>query len=76
MNLPLHALQLSEGMRRVTTASIATSGIGALVIRLIEVVGRGQTADIAWPVWSPLLFVASLTAGFLAVLSLRIERSR
>jgi serine/threonine-protein kinase len=72
----LRAVQLSDSMRRVTTASIATSGIGALAIRLIEVIGRGQNADVAWPVWSPLLFVASVAAGFLAVLSLRIERSR
>jgi serine/threonine-protein kinase len=72
----LLAVQLSDSMRRVATASIATSGIGALAIRLIEVVGREQAANVAWPVWSPLLFGASLIAGFFAVLSLRMERPR
>jgi len=75
-NNSVRAMQLSEAMRRVTTAAIATSGIGALAVRLIEVVGRGQAADISWPVWSPLLFVASVIAGCLAVLSFRIERNR
>jgi serine/threonine-protein kinase len=75
-NNSVHAVQVSDVMRRVTTAAIATSGIGALAVRLIEVVGRGQAADIAWPVWSPLLFGASVTAGCLAVLSFRIERYR
>jgi hypothetical protein len=63
-------------MRRVTAATIATSGIAALAVRLIEVIGRGQAADIAWPIWSPLFFGASLLAGGLAVLSLRMERNR
>jgi serine/threonine protein kinase len=75
-NNSVRALQLSDGMRRVTTATIATSGIAALAVRLIEVIGRGQAADIAWPIWSPLLFGASLMAGGLAALSLRIERAR
>jgi serine/threonine protein kinase len=75
-NNSVRALQLSDGMRRVTAAAIATSGIAALAVRLIEVIGRGQAADIAWPIWSPLLFAASLAAGGLAVLSLRFERVR
>jgi serine/threonine-protein kinase len=75
-NNSVRALQLSDGMRRVTAATIATSGIAALAVRLIEVIGRGQAADIAWPIWSPLLFGTSVLAGGLAVLSLRMERNR
>jgi serine/threonine-protein kinase len=74
-NNSVRAVELSDAMRRVTTAAIATSGIGALAVRLIEAVGRGQAADIAWPVWSPLLFLASVIAGSLVVLSLRFERA-
>jgi len=72
----VRAVQLADGMRRVTMASIAASGVGALAIRLIDVIVRDQAHDIAWAAWSPILFVASLLGGFLAFLSLRIDRRK
>jgi len=72
----VRAVQLADGMRRVTMASIAASGVGALAIRLIDVIVRDEARDIAWAAWSPILFVASLVGGFLAFLSLRIDRRK
>jgi serine/threonine-protein kinase len=72
----VRAVHLADGMRRVTMASIAASGVGALAIRLIDVIVRDQAHDIAWAAWSPILFVASLLGGFLAFLSLRLDRRR
>jgi serine/threonine protein kinase len=72
----VRAVQLADGMRRVATVSIAVSGIGALAIRLGEVIVRGQAAEVAWPVWSPLLFVASILGGLLAFASMKFERRK
>jgi hypothetical protein len=58
------------------TLSIAISGVGALAIRLIEVVVREQAAEVAAALWSPLLFAASVVGGFLAFMSLRLERRK
>ena len=69
----VRAVQLADGMRRVATVSIAASGIGALAIRLGEVIVRGQAAEVAWPVWSPLLFLASVIGGLPRV---RIDQVR
>jgi serine/threonine-protein kinase len=72
----VRALELADGMRRVMTLSIAISGVGALTIRLIEVVVREQAAEVAAALWSPLLFAASVVGGFLAFMSLRLERRK
>jgi serine/threonine-protein kinase len=72
----VRAVQLADGMRRVATVSIAVSGIGALTIRLIEVIARGQAAEVAGPVWSPVLFVASAVGGLLAYASIKFERRK
>jgi serine/threonine-protein kinase len=72
----VRALQLADGMRRVMTVSIAASGVGALTIRLIEVIVRAQALDVASALWSPLLFVMSVVGGFLAFVSLRLERRK
>jgi serine/threonine protein kinase len=72
----VRALQLADGMRRVMTMSIAASGVGALTVRLIEVIVREQAIDVAAPAWSPVLFVVSVLGGFLAFLSLRLERRK
>jgi serine/threonine-protein kinase len=72
----VRALQLADGMRRVMTVSIAASGVGALGIRLIEVIVREQALDVAAAAWSPVLFVVSVVGGFLAFLSLRLERRK
>jgi serine/threonine-protein kinase len=72
----VRAVQLADGMRRVATVSIATSGVGALTIRLGEVIVRGQAAEVAWPVWSPILFVASILGGLLAFASIKFERRK
>jgi hypothetical protein len=63
-------------MRRVMTVSIAASGVGALTVRLIDVIVREQAIDVAAPAWSPVLFVVSVLGGFLAFLSLRLERRK
>ena len=42
----VRALQLADGMRRVMTMSIAASGVGALTVRLIEVIVREQAIDV------------------------------
>jgi serine/threonine-protein kinase len=72
----VRAVQLADGMRRVATVSIAVSGIGALMIRLGEVIVRGQAAEVAWPVWSPILFMASVVGGLLAYGSIQFERRK
>jgi serine/threonine-protein kinase len=72
----VRALQLADGMRRVMTLSIAASGVGALGIRLVEVIGRGQGLEVAAPAWSPVLFVLSVLGGLLAFFSLRLERRK
>jgi serine/threonine protein kinase len=72
----VRALQLAEGMRRVTMVSICASGIGALTVRLIEVVFRGQPQEVAWAAWSLVLFGTSLFGGLVALLSLRFERRK
>jgi serine/threonine-protein kinase len=75
-NNSVRALQLAEGMRRVTMVSICASGIGALTVRLIEVVFRGQPQEVSWAAWSLVLFVASIFGGLVALLSLRFERRK
>ena len=75
-NNSVRALQFSEGMRRVVMVSICASGIGALTVRLIEVVFRGQPQEVAWGAWSLVLFVTSLFGGLVALLSLRFERRK
>jgi serine/threonine protein kinase len=75
-NNSVRALELAEGMRRVVMVSICASGIGALTIRLIEVVFRGQPQEVAWGAWSLVLFIASLFGGLVALLSLRFERRK
>jgi len=75
-NNSVRALQLADGMRRVTMVSICASGIGALTIRLIEVVYRGQPQEVAWAAWSLVLFASSIFGGLLALLSLRFERRK
>jgi serine/threonine-protein kinase len=70
----VRAVELAEGMRRVAAFAIGASGIGALVIRLMEVVLRAQALDVAWPFWSPVLFGASLLGAWVAYFSLRMER--
>jgi serine/threonine-protein kinase len=72
----VRALQLADGMRRVMTMSIAASGVGALVIRLVQVIVREQAVEVAAPAWSPVLFVLSVLGGGLALLSLRFERRK
>jgi serine/threonine-protein kinase len=72
----VRALQLADGMRRVMTVSIAVSGVGALTIRLIDVIVRSQALDVAAALWSPFLFVMSVVGGFLAFVSLRLERRK
>jgi len=69
----VHSVRLAQAMRRVTLVSIAASGMGALAVRLIEVIARDQALDIARPVWSPVLFAASLLGGLLAYWSLRYQ---
>jgi serine/threonine protein kinase len=73
-NNSVRALQLAEGMRRVTMVSICASGIGALTVRLIEVVVRGQPQEVAWAAWSVILFGTSIFGGLVALLSLTFER--
>jgi serine/threonine-protein kinase len=75
-NNSVRALQMAEGMRRVTMVSICASGIGALTIRLIEVVFRGQPLEVAWAAWSLVLFGTSIFGGLVALLSLRFERRK
>jgi serine/threonine-protein kinase len=75
-NNSVRALQLAEGMRRVTMVSICASGIGALTIRLIEVVFRGQPQEVAWAAWSLVLFGTSIFGGLVALLSLKFERRK
>ena len=75
-NNSVRALQLSEGMRRVTMVSICASGIGALTVRLIEVVFRGQPQEVSWAAWSLVLFGTSIFGGLVALLSLRFERRK
>jgi serine/threonine-protein kinase len=72
----VRAVALADGMRRVTTLSIALSGIGALIIRLAEVIVRGQATEVAGPVWSLVLFVASVAGGLIAYASLKFERRK
>jgi hypothetical protein len=75
-NNSVRALQLAEGMRRIVMVSICASGIGALTVRLIEVVFRGQPQEVAWAAWSLVLFGTSLFGGLVALLSLRFERRK
>jgi len=75
-NNSVRAMQLSEGMRRVTMVSICASGIGALTVRLIEVVFRGQPQEVSWAAWSLVLFGTSVFGGLVALLSLRFERRK
>jgi len=75
-NNSVRALQLADGMRRIVMVSICASGIGALTVRLIEVVFRGQPQEVAWAAWSLVLFVTSLFGGLVALLSLRFERRK
>jgi serine/threonine-protein kinase len=75
-NNSVRALQLAEGMRRVTMVSICASGIGALTVRLIEVVFRGQPQEVSWAAWSLVLFGTSVFGGLVALLSLRFERRK
>ena len=75
-NNSVRALELAEGMRRVIMVSICASGIGALAIRLIEVVFRGQPQETSWAAWSLVLFGASLFGGLVALLSLKFERRK
>jgi serine/threonine-protein kinase len=72
----VRALQLADGMRRVMTMSIAAAGIGALVIRLFEVIVREQASELAAPAWSPVLFGLSVFGGCLAFASLRLDRRK
>jgi serine/threonine-protein kinase len=75
-NNSFRALELAEGMRRVTMVSICASGIGALTVRLIEVVFRSQPQEVAWAAWSLVLFITSIFGGLVALLSLRFERRK
>ncbi|HMI84513.1 MAG TPA: serine/threonine-protein kinase [Polyangiaceae bacterium] len=75
-NNSVRALQLAEGMRRVTMVSICASGIGSLTVRLIEVVFRAQPQEVAWAAWSLVLFGTSIFGGLVALLSLRFERRK
>ncbi len=75
-NNSVRALELSEGMRRVTMVSVCASGIGALAIRLIEIVFRGQPYEVSWAAWSLVLFGTSIFGGLVALLSLRFERRK
>ena len=70
----VRAVQLADGMRRIMIASVAVSAVGALSIRLVEVIVREQALEVASPAWSPVLFVASLVGGFLAFLLLLRRR--
>jgi serine/threonine-protein kinase len=70
----VRAVEIADGMRRVTVVSIAASGIGALVVRLMEVAVRGQALDLAWPSWSPVLFLVSILGGAFGYFSFHIER--
>jgi len=72
-NNSVRALELAEGMRRVTMVSICASGIGALTVRLIEVVFRSQPQEVAWAAWSLVLFITSIFGGLVALLSLKFE---
>jgi serine/threonine protein kinase len=69
----VQAIRLAESMRRVTMVAVATSGIGALLVRLFEVVVREQPGNIAWPMWSPILFAGSALGGLLAFWSLKFD---
>ncbi len=62
----VRAVQLADRMRRVMTVSIASSGIGALIIRLIDGTARSDAISIARPMWSPVLFAVSVVAAVLA----------
>jgi serine/threonine protein kinase len=64
----LRAVQLADRMRRVLAWSVATSATLALAIRIVEGAFRNEAHGIAWPVWSVVLFVASIGAGVLAYL--------
>jgi serine/threonine-protein kinase len=75
-NNSVRALELAEGMRRVTMVSICASGIGALTVRLIEVVFRSQPQEVAWAAWSLVLFITSIFGGLVALLSLKFERRK
>jgi hypothetical protein len=69
----VHAVRLAQAMRRVTLASIAASGIGALVVRIVDVVFRDQPGNIAAPSWSPVFFLFGVIGGLAAYWSLRYE---
>jgi hypothetical protein len=56
-------------MRRVLSIGIGASAVGALGVRLFEVLVRGDAGKLSLAMWSPALFGASLVAGYLAYLS-------
>ncbi|MBW2525535.1 MAG: serine/threonine protein kinase [Deltaproteobacteria bacterium] len=56
-------LGVVEALRSPLIASILTYGLFALVIRSVEVTLLDQASRVAWPVWSLMLVVFSLTAG-------------
>jgi hypothetical protein len=70
----VRAVQLADWMRRVLTVSIAASGIGALLIRLFQATVRGEAANVSWPIWSLVLFATSVLGGFVAYLTVKVER--